>query len=193
MTDDPEGTEAQPVVLDACVLFPPLVRSLVLASAAEGLFRPVWSRRILDEWRIAAVNKTGRRTGYAVDAVIKRMRRTWPGAAVMPDAEAEARLRLPDRNDVHVLAAAIAATAPVILTFNLRDFPTRVLAGYGIEARDPDGYLWELLSHHPEAMSRVVTGVLAEAKVSPDRARAALKKARLPRLGKAWEGYSNAS
>lgn len=187
MIETQREAEAEPVVLDACVLYPPLVRSLVLATAAQGLFRPVWSRRIVDEWRISAARKLGARTGYAVDAAIKNMRRHWPGAEVRPDAEAAARLRLPDKNDVHVLATAIAAAAPVILTFNLRDFPARPLAAYGIEARSPDGYLWEHLSVSTKVMAPVIAGVLSEAGVVPDKARAALKRSRLPRLGKAWE------
>ena len=37
------------VVLDACVLIPRYMRSILLDAAERDMFRPVWSTRILDE------------------------------------------------------------------------------------------------------------------------------------------------
>ena len=56
-------------------------------------------------------------------------------------------LELPDPNDRHVLAAAIAGHADCIVTSNLKDFPAAVLFEYGIEAVDPDTFIinqWDL-------------------------------------------------
>ena len=49
--------------------------------------------------------------------------RAWPDAEVAVDAELVARLSLPDPDDRHVLAAAIAGGAEVLLTLNRADFP----------------------------------------------------------------------
>lgn len=38
------------VILDANVLYPFLVRDVLLSLAAAGLYRPRWSRDIMDEW-----------------------------------------------------------------------------------------------------------------------------------------------
>jgi hypothetical protein len=175
------------VFLDACVLYPPLVRALVLGMASAGLYVPLWSARVLDEWRIAATAKLGIAAEDGARAAQADMAARFPAARVTPGAGSKAAIRLPDPADAHVLAAALAGRADVLLTFNLRDFPRHALAGQGIEARHPDGFLWELLSREPERAGAVVGATLAAAGVPHERARSVLKRARLPRLGKAWE------
>ena len=54
-------------------------------------------------------------------------------------------LALPDPDDRHVLAAAIHARAVVIVTYNLTDFPGKVLNPLGIEAQHPDAFVSRLL------------------------------------------------
>lgn len=54
-------------------------------------------------------------------------------------------LRLPDPNGRHVLAAAIRGQANVIVTMNVRDFPSDVLALLGIEAQHPGEFVLHLL------------------------------------------------
>ena len=56
-------------------------------------------------------------------------------------------IQLPDPDDTHVLAAAIAGHADCIVTSNLKDFPSTVLDVFGIEAIDPDTFIinqWDL-------------------------------------------------
>jgi hypothetical protein len=50
-------------------------------------------------------------------------------------------LRLPDPDDVHVLAAAIAGHADCIVTANLVDFPSSILEIHGVAAVHPDDFL----------------------------------------------------
>lgn len=47
--------------------------------------------------------------------------------------------KLPDEGDRHVIAAAIKSKADIIVTENLKDFPRKVLAKYGIEAKSSLG------------------------------------------------------
>ena len=50
-------------------------------------------------------------------------------------------LALPDPNDVHVLAAAIAGHADCIVTPNLADFPPAALVPHGLERIHPDEFI----------------------------------------------------
>jgi hypothetical protein len=45
------------VVLDACVLFPNVLRDTMLTLAESELFQPLWSDRILDEVRRNVIAK----------------------------------------------------------------------------------------------------------------------------------------
>ena len=51
--------------------------------------------------------------------------------------------------DRHVLVAAIAAKASLIVTFNLRDFPAPALSPHGVEAQSPQDHLLTLWSIEP--------------------------------------------
>ena len=68
---------------------------------------------------------------------------------------------------LHVLAAAIRCGASVIVTFNLKDFPTNVLAPYGIEAQHPDEFVDYLFDLHPAAVVEAASRQRADLKNPP--------------------------
>ena len=173
-------------VLDACVIYPTVLREILTGVAAQGLYEPLWSERIFREW-VFATAKLGAVAQAQAAGEAALLRASFPRAMVRENPDIEARLLLPDANDRHVLAVAIAAHADCIVTFNAKDFPRHVLAEEGILRRDPDGFLWELWSHHPDVVSAVVT----EIHVTAQRLagvelplRGLLKRAKLPRLAK---------
>ncbi len=177
------------VVLDACVLYPTVLREILIGAARAGLFTPLWSDRILEEWA-RATRKLGAGAEVVARGEVALLRAAFPAASVPARPAIEARLTLPDDNDRHVLAVAIASGANTILTFNAADFPRHLLAEEGLARRDPDGFLWEIWSHYPAAMSGVVEAVRAEAERlsgQPQPLRALLKRSQLPRLGKAMD------
>ncbi len=55
------------------------------------------------------------------------------------------------------MAAAIHAQANVILTFNLKDFPNKILERYNIIAQHPDRLIVDLFIAHPSEMMQVVS------------------------------------
>lgn len=48
---------------------------------------------------------------------------------------------MPDADDRHVLAAALAGRCAAIITQNLADFPAEALAPFGIDVQHPDEFL----------------------------------------------------
>jgi predicted nucleic acid-binding protein len=177
------------VALDACVLFPTVMREMLLGTAASGAFAPVWSARILEEWAHAT-----RRLPEGAEAMaraeIARMRAAWPEAEVAPLPEFVETLSLPDPDDRHVLAAAVVGGAAVLMTLNRADFPGRTLARHGLILREPDGFLAELLAegHAVAEVAEAVRARVEEVSGRPQALRAMLKRAGLPRLGKALGG-----
>ena len=175
------------ILIDTCVLYPTVMREMLLGVARQGAFTPLWSPRILEEWARAAI-KLGPEGEVQARAEIALLRAVFPQAEVtVPDAMA-ARFWLPDANDVHVLAAAVVASADAIMTLNAKDFPKGVLAEEGLTRTDPDGYLLGVWTAYPEMVETVGEKVLSEARRmsgQPWEIRELLKKARLPRLAKA--------
>jgi predicted nucleic acid-binding protein len=174
-------------VLDACVLYPTVLRELLQGAGAAGLYQPVFSDRILREW-VLATAKLGPEAPAIAAGEAASLRAAFPRGLVAERKDIEARLLLPDPNDTHVLATAIASGADLLVTFNAQDFPGHVLAAEQISRRDPDGFLWELHSRHPEAMAGIIEAVRAKAEAisgQPVALKALLKRARLYRLAKA--------
>lgn len=174
-------------LLDACVLYPPILRTILLAAAQAGLYRPLWSPRILEEWA-RAVARDGPEAEVQARGEIALLQAEWPRATVHPGAATQARLWLPDPNDIHVLAAASDGGADVLITLNLRDFPKREVAAEGVRVLAPDPFLMELWLSEAAAVEDAVGAVhrMAEAmNGAPVDRRKMLRRAHLPRLGKA--------
>lgn len=175
------------LLLDACVLYPTVMRSVLLGAAKQGIFTPLWSDRILEEWARAArkIGPTGELQARAEIALITA---DWPNASIANFEGLENRLWLPDKDDIHVLAAAVKGSADCIVTQNAKDFPKQTLAQEDLKRLDADGYLFQLFNEYPEKIRTVAEAVNLEANRLSGKdweLRALMKKARLPRLGKA--------
>ena len=119
-----------------------------MSLATAGFFAAKWTTRIEDEW-IRSLEK--QRPDLIGKLQVRRdsMRDAIPDWEVPEEAWSSLAkgIELPDPDDVHVLAAAIAGHADCIVTSNLKDFPSAVLLRYGIEAVDPDTFVinqWDL-------------------------------------------------
>jgi predicted nucleic acid-binding protein len=148
-------------VYDANVLYPSLLRDILIRVSIAGAVRARWTEQILDE---VFRNLRAKRPDLDIGA-LNRTR------TLMNDAVRDApvtgfeylidELELPDPDDRHVLAAAIHARASVIVTANLKDFPADDLAQYGVTARHPDVFLTQLFDDDPVAVVDAVRRILA--------------------------------
>jgi hypothetical protein len=162
------------------------MREVLIGVAREGLFEPLWSERILEEWARAA-RKIGPLGEPQARGEIALLQANWPKAAVLPGEGLQARLYLPDENDIHVLAAAITGSAEAIVTLNAKDFPRATLTEEGLRRVAPDELLMAFWGKSPDAVERVVRRVHRQAEAMMGcsvEVRALMKKARLPRVGK---------
>jgi len=97
-------------------------------------------------------------------------------------------LYLPDLNDRHVLAAAIAGKCDAIVTLNKKDFPRQILDQYELIRIDPDHIILEYLKDDPPIIIEIAQNLLSEANSRFNQEwtiRQLLRKAQLPRTAKA--------
>lgn len=94
------------VLLDANVLFPFRVRDVLLTFAQEGLFRARFTDEILDEWTRNLI-RLKPNLENSVRQQEAALRREFDECFVTGHQPLIAGLNLPDKNDRHVLAAAI--------------------------------------------------------------------------------------
>jgi predicted nucleic acid-binding protein len=146
-----------PVVLyDACILHPAPLRDLFMRLALADLFRARWTEEIHDEWTRNVIANRPDISAESLARCRKLMNAHAPDSLVEGYERHIPTLSLPDPDDRHVLAAAIDGGASVIVTFNLRDFPTSVLEGYSIEAMHPDEFVAGLWDEHVEEVLAAV-------------------------------------
>ncbi|MBY4839735.1 PIN domain-containing protein [Pantoea sp. DY-15] len=132
------------VVLDACVLYPSILRDVLLRLGLTGLYQPKWTATIQDEWKR---NLRTNRPDIAEDQLARTqtlMNKALPDAMVSGFEPLISGITLPDSNDCHVVAAAIRCKAEVIVTMNLKDFPRKLMAEFEIEALHPDEFIMDL-------------------------------------------------
>ncbi len=137
---------ASTAVFDACVLYPAPLRDLLMHLALTDLFRARWTDAIHDEWIRNVLKDRPNLTKSQLERTRTLMNSHVRDCLVTGWEVFLPSLNLPDPDDRHVLAAALAARADVIVTFNIKDFPASSLEPLGIEAQHPDEFVTHLLS-----------------------------------------------
>ncbi|HBR11628.1 MAG TPA: nuclease [Chryseobacterium sp.] len=139
-------------ILDTNVIFPIIIRDLMLWFAHYDLYTPKWSIGIFSEWKTVMLRK-----GVSDDEANKRIQkinRAFPDATVQNYEPLIDHLDLEDPDDRHVLAAAIKSNSNVIVTNNLKDFPEDYLVTFGLTAKTADDFLTDIIDLNPEIAIR---------------------------------------
>lgn len=149
------------VVLDACVLVPVVLADTLLRVAERGVFRPLWSERILGEAMDAICEVHPTIDTELVTRRLLAMATTVEDATIAGWEPLEQDVVLPDPNDRHVVAVALRAGAQAIVASNVRDFPESALKAFGLEAIHPDEFLLDELELAPKVVLEVLAGQAA--------------------------------
>lgn len=185
MSEIPDRTEPVRVVLaDANVLYSRVLRDYLLNAADEEILTITWSDRILEEMAEHLVANVAGFTVESAERLEAAMNRAFPLATVEPTTADYLELQpfvLPDDDDRHVVASAIAAEATVLCTANKKDFPADVAAAFGFEVLTPGQLLVELISEFPEQMLAAHVATAAALKDASDESVvASLRRAGAP-------------
>lgn len=170
-------------VFDACVLYPSVLRDVLLRLAITDTFRARWTDAIHDEWtRNLKANHPDIDENY-LNKTRQLMNAHVRDALVEGYEHLINSIVLPDQDDRHVVAAAIAANADVIVTYNLKDFPDEALAPYQLQAIHPDSFIHDLIDLYPAEVIGVIRsarGALKKPALTIDEYLDRLRKQRLP-------------
>ncbi|WP_172136953.1 PIN domain-containing protein [Adlercreutzia sp. ZJ473] len=155
---------ARRVFLDANVFVTSWTLDILLTLADQSVIEPIWSEKVLDE-ACKAINRVHRtRNGrrYLAEAA-----RAYPYAIAEANEKDLANIELPDPNDRHVVAGAIAGRCEIIVTYNIRDFPKEILAPSGLRAMHPDDFLIETATSNPDGAMAAIRALVSTKKHPP--------------------------
>lgn len=147
-------------IYDACILYPFHLRNIAVQAAVDGLVDARWTDEIHDEWMRNLLANTPSLVAGRLKVTKQLMNVALPEATVVGYETHIQTVRLPDPDDRHVVAAAIAAGASMIITWNLRDFPHTELKKHGLTRQSPDTFLTSLYNQAPD----MLVGSLAHAR-----------------------------
>lgn len=191
-------TEAQrpALVLDACIMMSGLLRPLLLHLAHGGLFQPLWTDKIGQEWQRNAARL------WTIDPELlksewRSMQEQFPDANMGDVSTFETTLKHTDRKDKHVAATGIAAvassrTGPIsVLTWNIKDFSRSELRRQQLGLIDPDRLLSQWWPIHRQtlcaALDATVSELVTSGRRQPEPMLGMLRRDRLFRLAGLYE------
>lgn len=168
-------------------------RQLLLRVADQGVFQPVWTERIGEEWR----RNAARLWQIPPDRLAeqwKAMNQRFPTALEANTDAYEVGLRYSDPKDFHVIAAGLARRARCglqqppavrVMTWNLKDFNRSELRRQGLDVYSPDQLLaewWRAGSSRLEAAVQTVADDSVALGRAPESLAATLLRERLHHL-----------
>ncbi len=187
----PQDSQRPALVLDACIMMSGLLRPLFLNLAKAGLFIPLWTDKIGQEWQRNAARL------WPIDPEILKtewqsMQEQFPAANMGDVTPFESMLKHTDRKDKHVAATGIAAVVAIhagpisVLTWNIKDFSRSELRRQQLGLIDPDRLLSKWWPTHrqilSDALDLTVSDLVSSGRRQPEPMFEMLRRDRLFRL-----------
>ena len=110
------------------MLYPAPLRDFLMWLALTDLFRARWTNEIHEEWMQSVLKNRSDLKREQLERTRDMMNSHVRDCLVTGHESLIETITLPDPGDRHVVAAAIKSGASLIVTFNLKDFPTSALA-----------------------------------------------------------------
>jgi hypothetical protein len=168
-----------------------LLRPLLLDLAASGLFSPLWTYKIGQEWQRNAARLWDIEP-HVLEIEWSRMQERFPLADMGDVTEHEASLKHTDKKDKHVAAAGVAAVvktdcSPIsVVTWNTKDFSRSELRREQLGLIDPDRLLSLWWPMHQallrQQIESTIQALVETGRRQPEATIAMLKRDRLFRL-----------
>ncbi len=170
-----------------------ILRRLMLRLADAGVFLPVWTERIGDEWR----RNASRIWEIPPEVLLEQwveMNIRFPQANELNWEPYEASLRYSDPKDFHVIAAGLARRARCglqitprveVMTWNLKDFSRSEMRRQGVDVFSPDRMMSQWWQEDPASIRTAIAGIPSDYVAlgrEPEPLAATLHRERLYRL-----------
>ncbi|MEP7225259.1 MAG: PIN domain-containing protein [Actinomycetota bacterium] len=138
---------------DASVLFKAAVTRFLFGAAQAGDYRAVWSEAVVEEARRNLLGKGRPGARAALEENLGLIR-----DPLVPPAsdELSASLVRTDAKDRHVLAAAAAGGATILVTDNASDFDVEEARALGVIVVTSDEFATSIAQRNPAALVRSV-------------------------------------
>jgi predicted nucleic acid-binding protein len=146
--------------LDANVLHAAAVRDFLLRLAEAQVVDVRWSRPVLQETRHSLEDRG--LPADKVDRLISALRRAFPDAEVIEFEDLIPDMHCPDPDDCHVLAAAVAGEADILVTDNRDDFPGDTVERYDLALLSGDDTATFLARAFPHEAARIGRAQIAD-------------------------------
>ena len=154
-----------PVILDACVLANARVCDFLFRLAENPrLYLPFWSEKLLEETQRTHQQRLSWKPAIS-DSWREAVSAAFPDSCV-ENLDLYTAPQAINEKDRHVVQAALGARAEVIVTFNLKDFPSSELDALNIRAKHPAEFLLTLFSIEPLLVAKRLNEI-SKAKKEP--------------------------
>lgn len=146
----------QTVIVDANVLYSSTARDVLIRLSMAGMFRARWSDQILDEVFSSLKENRPDLDAQKLRLTQQRMCDAIDDCMVYGYESLIDDFELPDPDDRHVVAAAVAGDATIIVSDDRTGFPESVLSQYGIVRQSLDEFLCGLIASNRTLVSATI-------------------------------------